>query len=266
VTLDGGRDIDWGRTSRDYATHRPGPPRSYYERLQALGVGTAGQCLLDLATGTGLVARGFAGRGCRVAGIDVAREQVEMARASAVDEGLEVDWRVGPVEQLPFEPASFDVATANQCWLYFDRERVIAALARVLRPGGLVAITHFSYMPRRSAIARASEELVLRYNPDWDGADWNERLPLAEDWAGPGLRRQALLIYDEPIAFTRESWRGRMRALRGIGASLPAEQVEAFDAEHARLLDDVAPLRFEILHRIDLHVFGFDESEARPAG
>lgn len=258
MRLDGGRDIDWGRTSRDYSVHRPGPPPSYFDRLQALGIGTPGQRLLDLATGTGTVARGFASRGCRVAGIDIAQEQVEMARASASEAGLDVAWHAGPVEMLPFEPASFEAATANQCWLYFDTANLIPALERVLTPGGLVAITHFSYMPRRSALARASEELVLRANPDWEGADWNERVPLSEDWAGAGLRRRALLVYDEPIAFTRESWRGRMRALRGIGPSLSADAVEAFDREHAALLDEIAPPEFEIPHRIDLHVFGFD--------
>ena len=54
MAIDGGRSIDWGRTSRDYARHRPGPPPSYFERLAALGVGRPGQRLLDLATGTGL--------------------------------------------------------------------------------------------------------------------------------------------------------------------------------------------------------------------
>ena len=258
MTLDGGRNIDWGRTSLDYAAHRPGPPVSYYERLRALSVGVPGQRLLDLATGTGLVARGFAQRGCRVAGIDIAPEQIEMAKASASQAELDIDWRVGPVEELPFEPASFDVATANQCWLYFDATRLISSLQSVLAPGGLFAITHFSYLPRRSPLARASEELVLRANPDWGGADWDGGVPLSESWAGAGLHRRALLIYDEPIAFTRESWRGRMRALRGIGASLAAEEVTAFDDAHAALLDEIAPPEFEILHRIDLHVFGFD--------
>jgi SAM-dependent methyltransferase len=259
--LDGGRSIDWGRTSGDYAAHRPGPPPSYFEGLCALGVGRAGDRLLDLATGTGLVARGFAQRGCTVAGIDVASEQVESARAAAEDENLVVDWHVGPVEQLPFGANRFDVATANQCWLYFEAERVIAELDRVLVPGGLIAITHFSYLPRRSAIAHASEQLVLRYNPDWGGADWNERVPLGESWPGRGLRRRALLVYDEPISFTRESWRGRMRALRGIGASLSAAEVEAFDTEHAALLADIAPERFEILHRIDAHVFTLEADQ-----
>ena len=80
MTLDGGRPIDWGRTSRDYAAYRPGPPASYFERLRVLGVGAPGQHVLDLATGTGLVARGFASRGCRVAGVDLARSDIVVLR------------------------------------------------------------------------------------------------------------------------------------------------------------------------------------------
>src|SRR6478735_9433117 len=82
ATLDGGRAIDWSRTSTDYATHRPGPPARLYDLLAALGVGGTGQRLLDLGTGTGLIARELARRGAVVSGIDVAAGQVAADRKS----------------------------------------------------------------------------------------------------------------------------------------------------------------------------------------
>ena len=54
------------------------------------------------------------------------------------------------------------------------------------------------------------------------------------------FRIRARICYDEAIWFTREEWRGRMRALRGIGASLSGEQVDAFDREHGALLRCIA--------------------------
>jgi hypothetical protein len=51
--IDHGRSIDWGATSRDYATFRPGPPNEFYDRLQVHGIGLPGQRVLDLGTGTG---------------------------------------------------------------------------------------------------------------------------------------------------------------------------------------------------------------------
>jgi len=58
----------------------------------------------------------------------------------------------------------------------------------------------------------------------------------------------------EDIHFTRESWRGRIRASKWIGAALDAREVESFDLEHDALLRALAPERFPIPHRITLHV------------
>jgi SAM-dependent methyltransferase len=257
VSIDAGREIDWGRTSGDYAQYRPGPPTSLYDKLRAHDVGLPGQRILDLGTGTGVLAREFARRGCRAAGIDVSREQIDAAKELAVAEKLAVDFRVAPAEEPPFDDASFDVATANQCWLYFDLERVIPELRRVLAPRGLLAVTHFSFLPRLDPIARASEELVLRANPDWSGADWHGKIPARPGWSRDAFELRAMFWYDEPVPFTRESWRGRIRALRGIGASLAPDEVRAFDERHAELLARIAPPEFTVLHRIDAHVFEF---------
>lgn len=60
--------IDFGLTAADYARHRAGFPDSIYEHFAAHGVGKPEQLILDLGTGTGTLARGFAARGCRASG------------------------------------------------------------------------------------------------------------------------------------------------------------------------------------------------------
>ncbi|MDJ0869605.1 MAG: methyltransferase domain-containing protein [Myxococcota bacterium] len=260
MIIDAGREIDWGRTSDDYARHRPGPPDSFYEKLRALEVGVPGQRMLDLGTGTGVLARSFARRGCHAAGVDVSPGQIAAAQRLAREEGLEVDFRVAPAEATSFGDGVFDVVTANQCWLYFDMSRAIPEVRRLLAPGGLLMVSHFSWLPREDPIARASEELVSKWNPDWSGADWDGHVPARPGWSHDAFELRAMFFYDEPIAFTRESWRGRMRALRGIGASLTDEQVRAFDREHEALLGRTAAERFTVLHRLDAHVFAFREA------
>ena len=256
MTHDHGRRFDWGRTSVDYARHRPGPPDSFYERLWALGIGHPGQRILDLGTGTGVLARRFALQGSRVTGIDIAVPQIEAARRLAVADGLDVSFRVAPAEETEAPNSSFDVATANQCFLYFDPQRTLAELRRVLVPGGRLMVSHFSFLPRLDPIARAAEELVLRFNPVWSGADWDGAVAPVPGWAKrPDLRLVGFFVYDEAIPFTRETWRGRMRACRGIGAGLPDEQVGAFDRAHAELLESIAPAEFTVLHRLDARVF-----------
>lgn len=257
--IDAGRPIDWGRTSLDYARHRPGPPASFYDKLRVFDVGVPSQRLLDLGTGTGALAREFAARGCEVTATDVSPPQVRMARELARNQGVALALCVAPAEALPFAPARFDIATANQCWQYFDLARVIPELRRVLTGGGLLMVSHFNYLSRLDPIARASEKLALKFNPDWTGADWHGRVAAHPKWSRDALEQRAMFYYEEPIAFTRESWRGRMRALRGIGAALSSEEVSAFDAEHDALLRHIAPERFTVLHRIDAHIFTFRE-------
>jgi len=259
---DGKNVIDWGKTSGDYSTYRPGPPPSFYDRLASLGIGLPDQSILDLGTGTGVLARQFARQGANVSGIDTSEQQVLAARQLATEEGLDVDFRVGRVESLPWTGPSFDVATANQAWLYFNAGDTIRELRRVLNPGGRLVTAHFSWLPRLDDIARQTETLVLEFNPDWSAADWSGIVPHCPQWAEPIFDVRAMFFYDEPILFTRDAWRGRIRACRGVGASLPPDKVANFDAAHDELLKRIAADTFTVLHRIDAHIFQFKDDQA----
>lgn len=60
------------------------------------------------------------------------------------------------------------------------------------------------------------------------------------------------LVYHEEypldVHFTRKSWNGRMKVCRGIGASLAEEEIAAWEQEHIKLLSEIAPAEFNILH------------------
>ncbi len=245
--------MDWGLTAADYARHRPGPPLEFYERYRSLGVGLPGQHILDLGTGTGELARQFARQGAQACGTDIAAEQIEMARILAAREGLGVEFQVAPAEQSPYPNACFDAVTANQCWFYFDAPRAIQDVKRMLRPGGLLAVSYFSALPRQDTVVRESERLVLEFNPQWTGKDWNGDVSPVAKWAERDFTPKAMFWFDAAIPFTRESWAGRMRACRGIGASLSMDEVRAFDAAHVSLLERIAPERFTVLHRLSAH-------------
>ncbi len=66
---------------------------------------------------------------------------------------------------------------------------------------------------------------------------------------------KGMFVYDERIPFTIESWRGRIRACRGVGAALSEDEVKRFDEEHEKLLISTVDNEFTILHRIDAHIF-----------
>jgi SAM-dependent methyltransferase len=251
---DGPRIIDWGKTSADYSQWRPDYPPEFYHRLAALGVGRPGQKILDLGTGVGFLARNFARQGCDVAGVDISSGQIHQAKRCAQAEALRIEFRIAPAEETGFPDAAFDAVTASQSWLYFDRERAIAEVKRVLRPGGILATCHFCWLPREDRIARASEQLVLQFNPHWSASDWSGDVPPMPLWAEGRFRLVGMFVFDAPIPFTRARWRGRIRACRGVGATLSPEETTRFDDTHDRLLRNIAPESFHVLHRIDCHL------------
>ncbi|MBI3464055.1 MAG: methyltransferase domain-containing protein [Planctomycetes bacterium] len=167
---------------------------------------------------------------------------------------MHAEFLVASAEQTGLPTASFDVVTASQSWLYFDKQRIIPEVKRLLKSDGLLVTSHLCWLPRQDRIAQATEQLVLQHNPNWTGADWSGEIPLVPKWSEGQFRLHAMFVFDEAIPFTRESWRGRIRACRGVGATLGPAQTEAFDREHEALLASTTPEQFSILHRIDAHI------------
>jgi len=107
--------------------------------LDAAGV-TIGQRVLDVACGTGIVARTAAGRvgaSGAVTGLDLNKAMLAVARRLRPD----LTWRQGDAAALPFESGSFDVALSQMALMFFpDPAAALREMARVTRPGGAVAV------------------------------------------------------------------------------------------------------------------------------
>jgi ubiquinone/menaquinone biosynthesis C-methylase UbiE len=105
-----------------------------------------GERWLDLATGTGAVARKAARAGATVTGIDLAPTLIETAKRETAEEGLDIDFRVGDCENLEdVETGSFDIATST-CGVMFapNHEATASELARVVRTGGRLAMVNWT--------------------------------------------------------------------------------------------------------------------------
>jgi SAM-dependent methyltransferase len=122
----------------------------------------AGQNVLDVACGTGVVAITAARAGAKVRGIDLTPELLERARENASVAQLEIDFRQGDVEALPFGDAEFDVVLSQFGHMFAPRPEVaIAEMLRVLKPGGTIA---FATWPPELLIG-STFTLVSSYMP-----------------------------------------------------------------------------------------------------
>jgi SAM-dependent methyltransferase len=244
--------VDFGRTAQDYTKYRTGFPPELFARLAAMRVGLPGHRIVDLGTGTGTLARGFAAAGCTVTGVDIAPELLEEARRQDGAAGLEVTYRVAPAEDTGLAGAAWDVVCAGQCWHWFDRRRVITEARRLLGADGTVVVCNRDYVLLPGNVCTASEDLVLAYNPNWPMAGgFGVRPEWSDELAQEGFAHLETFGFDIAVPFTHDTWRGRMRSSNGVGASLPEADVAAFDADLARLLAERFPQEpLMIPHRI----------------
>lgn len=118
----------------DYAEHRPGYPVAAVEwALQ----GAPGTDVLDLGAGTGkLTEAALLVPGVRVTAVDPDPDM--LAELSRRNPGIDI--RVGPAEAIPLADASVDAVLVGQAWHWFDLTVAVPEIARVLRPGGVLAV------------------------------------------------------------------------------------------------------------------------------
>lgn len=246
--IDHGNEFDWGRASSDYAKYRDIYPQIFYDKILEKGLCVNCQEVLDLGTGTGVLPRNLYRYGASFTGTDIAKEQIEKAIELSKENNMEIRYDCVATEDLDYPPDSFDVITACQCFFYFRHQIAAKKLARLLKDDGKLVILYLAWLPDEDPIAGGSEKLVLTFNPSWTGKEEVRRLITVPEEYFNYFELESEEIYDLSIPFTRASWNGRIRACRGIGASLPAEQVQAFHDEHLSWLKDHAPEKFEVLH------------------
>lgn len=244
--------VDFGRTASDYAAYRASFPEEFFSRLTAMNVGLRAQRVVDLGTGTGSLARGFARRGCIVTGLDPAKAMLDEARRLDAEAGVRVTYRVGRAEDTELDARRWDVVSAGQCWHWFDRPRAGNEARRLLVAGGALVICHMDYLPLGGNVCATTEALILKHNPSWTmaggtgiHADWTL------DAAEAGFTGLETFSFDVDVPYSHEAWRGRMRSCNGVGASLPDPVVANFDAELARLLARRFPNKpLSVPHRV----------------
>lgn len=122
--------------------------------------------VLDIGCAGGFLCEALAKRGACVSGIDPAAGAIEGARAHAASSDLDVDYRVGVGEDLPWPDASFDVVACVDVLEHVrDVDTVLAEAARVLRPGGWFLFDTINRNPLSSFVVVTVAERILGLLP-----------------------------------------------------------------------------------------------------
>lgn len=154
----------WDRNGEFKPLHDLNPLRLNYinERTPL-----AGKKILDVGCGGGILSEGLAFRGAEVTGIDMGQAPLDIARAHAEPQNLNINYRQIPVEQLAAEmPGAFDIVTCMEMLEHVpDPASVVQACATLVKPGGHVFFSTLNRNPKAYLLAIVGAEYVLNMVP-----------------------------------------------------------------------------------------------------
>jgi SAM-dependent methyltransferase len=156
-----------------YAAARPFIHPFIVERIRLFTGINSCDSILDVGCGTGQSTRPLTAIARRVVGID---QSVEMLAEAEADATPGIEYRQANAESLPFPAASFDLVTAGLAFHWFDQQRFLREVHRVLRPAGWLAIYNFVFL--------GDMETNPRFR-DWFRATYLARYPTPPRHAKP---------------------------------------------------------------------------------
>jgi SAM-dependent methyltransferase len=227
----------FGVDAARYDRTRPHYPVALVDRIVAA---SPGRELLDVGAGTGISSRQFQAAGCFVLGVEPDERMAEFARQTGVD-----------VEVSTFEswsPAgrTFDAVVAGMAWHWVDPVAGAAQAARVLRPGGRLAVFWNVFQPP-PALAAEFAAVVRRVLPDLpyqpDGRPALEIYQVMLDKAADGIRQAGAFgepeqwRYDWERVYTKAEWLD-MVPTQGLYTRLPADQLSSLLAGTGQAIDE----------------------------
>jgi SAM-dependent methyltransferase len=185
--------------------------------------------VLDVATGTGVVAISAARRGATVKALDLSPVLLAQAAVNAEIAGVTVEWREGDAEQLPYPDQSFDVVLSEFGHMFAPRPEVtIAEMRRVLRPGGRIA---FATWPPEHFVGRLFAFIARHSPPPPPGAAappaWGNPMTVSERLAGgfdiPFFQRGVMSFPALSLAHFREFMEQSVGPIQKLVASLASD-------------------------------------------
>lgn len=229
--------IDWG--DGDYARTSDVLAPAAVALLDAAEV-AIGHRVLDIACGTGNVALAAASRGAIVTGVDAAERLVGQAQERADAAGLAAAFIVGEAEALPVADEAFDAALSSFGVIFAHPETAAREMVRVVRPGGILALTTWIDEGPISEVARLMMDALppeeSRARPGWGEEEWVRDLLI-------GAGASEVSFTPGSVAFRAESAEAWLRdqeehhpVWRAMRRALPAEDRDALHAASVAVL------------------------------
>ena len=247
----------------DYDRYRPGYPEHLFRTISSELELPEQPLVVDLGAGTGRASLAMAALGWRVTAVEPGKPMLDVLRARASNDGVIVSTIQASAEATGLDPASADLATAAQAFHWFDQSAATTEMARIVRPGGGVALFWNVRDAERSPFVADYHALLQELFGDADNGQYlqagrpvgHERTQAALDDAH-GFGPPRLIMLHQESVVTPEQFVG-MAFTASYVRSLPPQDQDRFRMRLGTLLErhgHADGLPFEIPYRIDLWI------------
>jgi SAM-dependent methyltransferase len=262
-TLDAALARSFDAWAGEYERFRPGYPAEVFETIEARLQLPPRPLVVDLGAGTGRASLAMAGLGWRVTAVEPGRSMLELLRERASEEGLIVSTIQADAESTGLDPTSVDLVTAAQAFHWFAREAAMTEIARILRPGGGLALFWNVRDASRSPFLAEYAELLKSSKERADDPGTGRYEARGRDATqqaiqqAPGFEAPELIELHQEVTMTDAQFVGMAFTASYVRVGMSPDRQEQFRRDLVGLLDRhqlAGGQPFAVPYRIDLWI------------
>lgn len=214
--------IDFGQVAKSYAKAREDIPVSLMDSLYIRGVFFDGKKVADIGCGTGALTRKIAMRKADVTGVDPSKELLQHAVALNKSKNYNIPYLQSTSENTGLNDSQFDMVTVMRAWHWFDREKAMAEIKRILKAKGTLIVIDSGFLAG-PAMVEKTFEVLSRYvsgglKPAGTKAESIQRIngfpaEWFDEWQTNGFELRDFYKLNYNVTYTKETWIERVESI-----------------------------------------------------
>lgn len=258
--IDQARARSFDAWAGDYDRFRPSYPDELFATIASQLTLPRVPHAVDLGAGTGRASLAMADLGWRVTAVEPGKPMLDVLRGRAADQGLLISTVQASAEDSGLDHASADLVTAAQAFHWFDRDLAVREMARILKPGGGLALFWNVRDSERSPFLADYATVLQRYVGETDAGRYEASMPeeatrRAIEGHGDAFEDVRLNVLRHEMTMTDEEFVGMVFTASYVRVNKTPEEQDRFRLDLAALLgrhhlNDGRP--FAVPYRLDL--------------
>jgi ubiquinone/menaquinone biosynthesis C-methylase UbiE len=214
--------IEFGQVAKSYAKAREDIPVSLMDSLFIRGITLDGKKVADIGCGTGALSRKMAMRKADVIGVDSSTELLRFAIEFNKSKNYKIPYVQGSSESTGLLESQFDLVTVMRAWHWFDREKAIIEIKRILKEKGTLIVIDSGFLAG-SAVVEKTFEVLSKYvsgglTPAGSKADSVQRIngfPIEwfAEWQKNGFGLSDFYKLNYCVSFSKQDWIDRIESV-----------------------------------------------------